>query len=222
MQRHLTEAERHPDFDRYFAQYRDMMFWWAHKLAARLGGAAGDYVAFCVMRLNYVLHTFDAAKAKLTTFYASGIYSAAIHNVVKHESEASFHRTRAGRIAACLEHSPGVCSLDQEMASGEVVGTFLVLPGRDGPGVAEDLVEALGGIDRFWEAATRGLRARDAAILRHRFILGQKYRTIGERFGVSKARVQQIVRDALPRVRERIMQLPAVQARFGGDQGACA
>lgn len=177
---------RHPDFDRHWRQYGDLVWWWAKKVKRVFGGEIEDYVGQLVLRFNRSLYGWIPAKGKFSTYYGSRILKEVVRCMIRYESEANaVHYFNTHTQAA--EKRAVFCSY----AFHESNYKLYRVPDLDNDWVQECL-SLFDSVDHFWRFLKQGLDNRYADILERRCRWGHTCEEISKDYNISKQRVSQI------------------------------
>lgn len=211
----LWEKPRHPAFDAMWAEYQNLVWWWAHRLAwfvnranqigkARRGRWTGeDFVGLLTIKFNFALHGWDPdGGAGFSTWFSYQIVEQCMRYVVR------------------LDRDRGVRTEEQQRTALEAYAyergqRYNLYRTPEDFGWEEQMLDLLG--DDPWGRLTRGLPDRARTILEWRFRDGKTLEQCGALVGVTKERVRQIEADTLKAVRARIERYEPARRLFFGD-----
>lgn len=206
----MFQAERHPDFDKAWADHEMLIYWWANRLTWIMNRAWGgkkhwcaeDFYGYLTIRLNYILHHYDPDKGTFATLFSYSIVKHVLRSVIEMDTEPKTIK---------------MLLVDQEEAQRNKAyheSDYFMYRIPENESWAEQILELCGPDP--WEFLMRNVPPRSKTIIEMLYRCHVPWEAVAKEFGVSRTRIGQIVLTTKKRIRDRLEKLELVRELFYG------
>lgn len=216
-QTHEPEAEpsyedmalaRHPDFDQYWQEHKNFVWWMAKRCSKTFGGDRADYLGTLTIHFNRCLHTYDKDRSKWVSYFGRNCYRTVINQFLKYESEYW-----------SVNNYAKTTSKEDKKETHAIYGSFEAdnylyrVPDKDDYWTST-ILDCFDTHEDAWRFMTRGLKERDVYIMERLYKHDETLGLVADRLQVTKQRVQQIESRALKHIRNRLSVVDAFACLF--------